>query len=180
MNVILVFWHKLYFHWRLLLFKVYVKQSWIWDTLPTCKIELFVTMGIFKVIFCRLMILYTQYSPMSFFSVPASYWFHSVPSGYTWKHLRWHSFWQWLLLILYSIEQWYYTHSLFYGFLVFFVSVCCWFPLVPGGSSLFQIIPGSSSSFQVVPPCSSSFLLLQCAYSDSDFIHLYSFHISFL
>ena len=58
----------------------YMKHSRIWDTLPTSKMELFVTIGIYKVIFCRLM---TQYSPMSAFvcvsSLPAPFcsrWFH--------------------------------------------------------------------------------------------------------
>ena len=57
-----------------------MKHSRIWDTLPTSKMELFVTIGIYKVILCRLM---TQYSPMSAFvcvsSLPAPFcsrWFH--------------------------------------------------------------------------------------------------------
>ena len=59
---------------------IYMKHSRIWDTLPTSKMELFVTIGIYKVILCRLM---TQYSPMSAFvcvsSLPAPFcsrWFH--------------------------------------------------------------------------------------------------------
>ena len=36
-------------------------------TLPTSKMEFFVKIGIFKVILCRLMILYTQYSFMRVF-----------------------------------------------------------------------------------------------------------------
>ena len=44
-----------------------MKHSRIWDTLPTSKMELFVTIGIYKVIFFRLMILYTQCSSMSVF-----------------------------------------------------------------------------------------------------------------
>ena len=50
----------------LFLFKVYTKQSRIWVTLATSKMELFVTIGICKVIFCRL-VLYTQYCPMIVF-----------------------------------------------------------------------------------------------------------------
>ena len=46
------------------LFEVYIKQSQIGDTLPTSKMEIFVTIGICKVISCRLIILYTQYCPM--------------------------------------------------------------------------------------------------------------------
>ena len=44
--------------------KVYIKQSLIWDTFPTSKMELFVTIDIPNVIFCRLMELYTQYYPI--------------------------------------------------------------------------------------------------------------------
>ena len=133
--------------------------------------------GIFKVIFCWLMILYRQYSPMSVFFVSASYWFHSIPGGNTYKRLRWCSFWQQLLLILYSIGQLYCRHSLFYEFLVFCISLLLssshskWFHLVPGGSNSSRMIPASSSSLQVVPVCSNLFLILECTYSDSDIIH---------
>ena len=34
------------------LYKVYIKESQIWDTLQKSKMELFVTLGIWKVIFC--------------------------------------------------------------------------------------------------------------------------------
>ena len=75
------------------LFEVSIKQSQIWDTLPTSKMHLFVIKRICKVISCRVMILYTQYCPMSFFiclSLEVSFcsrWFHL-------KHLRWWSLWQ--------------------------------------------------------------------------------------
>ena len=75
------------------LLEVSIKQSQIWDTLPTSKMNLFVIKRICKVISCRVMILYTQYCPMSFFiclSLEVSFcsrWFHL-------KHLRWWSLWQ--------------------------------------------------------------------------------------
>ena len=54
-----------------------MKLRRIWETLPTSKMELFETIGIYKVIFCWLMILYIQYSPMSVFicvsSLPATF-----------------------------------------------------------------------------------------------------------
>ena len=60
-----------------------MKHSRTWDTLPRSKMEVFATIGIYKVIFRRLMILYTQYSSRSVFicvsSLPTlfcSTWFH--------------------------------------------------------------------------------------------------------
>ena len=47
--------------------KVYIKYSRILDTLPTPKMEFFVTIGICKVICSRLMILYTQYCSVGVF-----------------------------------------------------------------------------------------------------------------
>ena len=57
-NVILIVWRETYFHWKLFtfLFKVYIKENQIWDALPKSKMELFVTLGTCKVIFCKLMI----------------------------------------------------------------------------------------------------------------------------
>ena len=49
------------------LFKVYIKKNQIRDILPTSKMDLIMTIGICKVIFCRLMVLHTQYCPMSVF-----------------------------------------------------------------------------------------------------------------
>ena len=68
-NVIFVVWCETYFNWKLFafLFKVYIKESQICDTLPKSKMELFVTIGVCKVIFCKLMILYKQYCSMSVF-----------------------------------------------------------------------------------------------------------------
>ena len=68
------------------LFKVYINQGRIWKTLPTFKMELCMTIGIRKVICCRLMILYTQYCPMSVFICISSL---LVPGGSICKHLRW-------------------------------------------------------------------------------------------
>ena len=135
--------------------------------------QLLVSIGIFKVIFCRLMILCTQYSPMSVFFVSASYWFHSVSGGSTCQHLRWCSLWQLLLLIFYSFGQ---ATGLSYEFL----AISCanlflnasrskWFHLVTGCSSSFHMVPARSRLFQVVPACSSLFLLLLCAYFYVDF-----------
>ena len=49
------------------LFKVYIRPNRIQDTVPTSKMELFVKIGIYKLIFCRL--LYTQHCPVSFLCV---------------------------------------------------------------------------------------------------------------
>ena len=50
-----------------------------WHSLPTSKMELFVTIGICKVIFCRLMMLCIQYCPVKVSSLLAPFccrWFH--------------------------------------------------------------------------------------------------------
>ena len=47
----------------------YKAESRVWNTLTASKMEVFVTTGICKVILCRLIILYTQYSPVSVFFV---------------------------------------------------------------------------------------------------------------
>ena len=47
----------------------YKAESRVWNTLTASKMEVFVTTGICKVIFCRLIILCTQYSPVSVFFV---------------------------------------------------------------------------------------------------------------
>ena len=71
------------------LLKVHIKHSRIWDTLPTSKMELFETIGICKVIFCRLMMLYTQYCSMSVFVSVSSLPFPFCSGGSTCKYLRW-------------------------------------------------------------------------------------------
>ena len=54
-----------------------MKHSRIWDTFPTSKMRLFVTIDIYKVTFCWLIILYTHYCSMSVFicvsSLPAPF-----------------------------------------------------------------------------------------------------------
>ena len=71
------------------LFKVYIKHSRIWETSPTSKMELFVTIGICEVIFCRLMIFYTQYCSMSVFVSVSPSPFPFCSGGSTCKHRRW-------------------------------------------------------------------------------------------
>ena len=66
--------------------KYYKKQSQTWDIFSTSKLELFVKIGICKIIFCRLMILYTEYDPMSVSSLLVSF-----RSKLTCKHLRFSS-----------------------------------------------------------------------------------------
>ena len=86
LNVVLVVWCETYFHWKLFafLFKLYIKESQIWDTLPKSKMELFVTLGTCKVIFCKLVIctyciaLWVCLFSVSSLPVPFySRWFHA-------------------------------------------------------------------------------------------------------
>ena len=67
-----------------------MKLNRIWDTFPTSKMELFETIGIYKVIFCWLMILYTQYSPMSVFICVSSLLAPFCSRCSIFKHLRWY------------------------------------------------------------------------------------------
>ena len=63
------------------LFKICIKQSCVQNFLPTSKMELFVTIGIGKVPFCWLMILKTQYPPLSIFCAFSSSvlcWFYLI------------------------------------------------------------------------------------------------------
>ena len=64
---------------------MYMKHSQIWDTLPTSKMELFVTKVIYKVIFCMLMISYTQCSSMIIFICVSS---TSAPFYSMWFQLQ--------------------------------------------------------------------------------------------
>ena len=141
--------HEHYDNCLAFLFEVSIKQSQIWDTLPTSKMELFLIKRIFKVISCRLMILYAQYCPMSFFiclSLQVSFcsrWFHLQTS-------------KMVLFGMITIANvvFYWVIELdavsSYEFLIFSV-IPFWVHLVTGGSTLFQVVPGSSSLFQVVP-----------------------------
>ena len=83
--------------------------------------------------------------------------------------------------MLYSIGQWYYTHSFFLKFLVFCVNSLLspshsrWFQFVPSSSSLFQLVPGSSNSFQLVH-CFSVYVLIFLSWTFryfSAFFHRY-------
>ena len=147
------------------LFKVYIKQGWFWDTLPTSKMELFVIVG--KVIFCRLVIFYTRYYPMSIFSFVSSLlvrlcsrWFHLQASEMV------------LIVTITIVFCWamvYTAHTVSsYEFLTFwcqFDAQSISLQMVPGSFGSFQLGPacsrqshffsGSSSQFQVVPACSA-------------------------
>ena len=117
--------------------------------------ELFVTIGICKVLSCRLIIFYTQCCPMSVFICVSSL---LVPFRFWWFHLEQNQ--------NFTKIVFYWTMVLIAQFLsmnfLFFVSVRCWVHLVPGGSSLFKVVPAGSSSFQVVLAHSRCFQLLPC------------------
>ena len=144
-----------------------IKETQIWDTLGTSKMELFVTIGICKVISCRLIMLYTQYCPMSVFI-----WVSSllVPFNFRWLHLQPSEM---VVLVTTTVANivFYWTmvlHAHFFPMkFLFFVSVLCWIHLVTDNSTLFQVVPGSStlfqgdsSSFQLVSVCSTWFQFL--------------------
>ena len=144
--------HEPYKNCFAFLFKIYVKQSQIWDTLPTSKMKLFVTIGLCKIIFCRLMILYTQYCPMSVLICVSlllvslrSEWFHLQTSEMV-LFVKNNYCQCWILLVMVLQPQFLPTNFLF------FVLVRCW----------IQLVPGVSSSFQVIPAWSSFFLVLGC------------------
>ena len=128
---------------------IYMKHSRIWDTLPTFKMELFMTTAIYKVIFCRLMSLYAQYSSMSVLicvsSLLASFcprWFHLQAS-------------EMVLFVTITIANvvFYWEMVLHVKFLPMdFSFLLCQFAaesislhVVPGSSSLFQVVPAHSS-----------------------------------
>ena len=136
------------------LFEVYIKQSQIWDTLPTSKMELFVIKRICKVISCRLMILYTQYCPMSFFiCVSLQVSFGSIA---LYRTIVFHAQ---FLPMNFSFLVSFVAESI----LLQVVPPCSrWFQIVPACSRCFQLVPSSSSTFQVVPSRSSLFLVLVC------------------
>ena len=82
------------------LFKVYINQSRIWDTQPTSNMELFVTIGICKVIFSRLVILRTQHCPQQNIFICVSLLMVPFPSK--WFQLQTSemcSLWQLLLML---------------------------------------------------------------------------------
>ena len=137
--------------------------------------ELFVTIGICKVISCRLMIMYIQYCPMSVFICVCPL---LVPFCSSWFHLQISEMVLFVTITIayvYSIGQWCWTHNFFLLISFFFVISLLsssryrwgdsslfqlvhvvpvrfrWFQLVLG----VQLVAGSSSSFQVVPACFS-------------------------
>ena len=147
----------------ILFLKIYIKQSPIWVSLPTCKMELFVRISVYKVIFCRLMLWYTQYALWVSLFVSTRYWFHSVPGGFTGKHRRCCFLSRTIANVVFYWAMILHVQFFSYEFLVFFL---CRFV---AESFSFQMILGSSSSFQVVLGCyrwsqvrSSSFLILVC------------------
>ena len=144
--------HKPYESCFVVLFKVYIKQSQIWDTLPTSKMEFFVTIGICKVTSCRLITLYTYElcCPMSAFICVSSL---LVAFRFRWFHLKTSEM---VLFVKITIVKvvFYWTMVLLAQFLsmnfLFFVSVRCWVHLFLGGSILLQVVTNSSSSFLVL------------------------------
>ena len=149
LNVILVVLHEPYDSCLAFLFEISIKQSQIWDTLRTSKMELFLIKHIFKVISCRLMILYTHYCPMSFFiclSLQVSFcsrWFHLQTS----KMVLFGTI-TIANVVFYQVIELHAISS--YEFIIFSV-IPFWVHLVTGGSTLLQVVRGSSSLFQVVP-----------------------------
>ena len=121
------------------LFKAYIKQSQIWDILATFKMELFMTTSICKVVFYRLMILCTQYWPMSVFICVNSLLVPSVPCDFTSKHLCDNNY-CWCCIILGNDIVCTVSSYEFLVFLCLFVAECI----------LLQVVPGSSSSFLVL------------------------------
>ena len=109
--------------------------------------------GICKIIFCRLMMLYTQYCPMDVFIYVSSLLF---PYCCRCFHLQTP---EKVLLVTTTIATvvFYWTTVLQVQFLptnlLFLVSVCCWVHLVKGGSAMFQVVSDSSNSLQVVAVC---------------------------
>ena len=109
--------------------------------------------GICKIIFCRLMMLYTQYCPMGVFIYVSSLLF-----PYCCRCFRLQTP-EKVLLVTTTIATvvFYWTTVLQAQFLpinlLFLVSVCCWVHLLKGGSAMFQVVSDSSNSLQVVAAC---------------------------
>ena len=159
-----------------------MRHSQIWDTLPTSKMELFVTISIYKVIFCRLILLYTQYSSMSVFTCASSL---LAPFCSRWFHFQMVFF----VTITIANITFYWDMVLHVQFLpmnFFFVSVSSL--LSPYRYRWFQVVPARSRWFQLVPPFSMyentnnretkrsqhnkiSLNLLFCYYFSTIFIH---------
>ena len=138
--------------------------------------ELVVITRICKIISCRLMILYTEYCPMSVFicvTLLVSFrcrWFHLQTSKivlFETKTIANVSFYQAMVLNAQFLPM----------NLLFFVSVRCWVHhLVTGGYTLFQVFPDCSSSFRVVPPSSRWFQLVPGSFDSFQFIPRFSLY----
>ena len=139
-----------------------MKHSRIWDTLLISNVELFVTIGIYKVIFCRLMTSYIPYSPMSVFICVSSL---LVPFCSRWFHLQALEMMFFVTITIANVVFYWVMvlHVQFLPMNLFFFCVSLLmnqtcsrlFQVVPVHSRWFQLILGSSSSLQVVPTCSS-------------------------
>ena len=135
-----------------------MKYSRVWDTFPTSKIEPFVTICIYKVIFCRLKILYTQYCSTGVFICVSSL---AAPFCSRQLHPQASEMVFFVTITIANVIFYWamvlHVHFLLMNFFFRFVSRRFWIHLVAGGSRLFQIILSDSSSFQVVPVCSRWF-----------------------
>ena len=110
--------------------------------------EFFVIIVICKIVFCRLMILYTQYSPKSVFHLQTSEMVLFVTITITNNC--------WLFLLDNDVVR----TICSYEFLDFYDSSL----LNPSRSRWFQVVPARSWCFQLVPGGSSSFLILVCSF----------------
>ena len=152
--------------------KYYKKQSQTWDIFSTSKLELFVKIGICKIIFCRLMILYTSYE--------CQFVTGFIPFQ---VNLQTSKIFLFVTIAIPNVVfcQAMVLQAQFFrmNFLLFCVSSLLspyrsrWFQLVPGSlavSRWFQLVLGSSSSFQVIQAYSSSFLILVCTVQEVEII----------
>ena len=131
-------------------------HSRIWDTFPTSKMEHFLTIGIYIVIFCRLMISYTLDSSMSLFICVSLL---LVPYCSRWFHLQASEMVLFITITIANVVL-YGAMMLHVQFLPMNVFLQCQFvtesiSLQVSSSRWFQAVLGSSSSFQMVPARSS-------------------------
>ena len=126
--------------------------------MPTSKVKLFVIIGFCKVIFCRLMVLYTHYCPMSVFFisqlVTGSIPFQVVPHANIWDAALCDNGLYYCILLAMILH----AQFLPMNFLVI-VSVLCRVHFVPDYSNLFRVVPAHSRSFQLVSGGSMRFRL---------------------
>ena len=118
--------------------------------LPTSKMELFVTIGICKVVFCRLIILYVHYwHSMSVFFVC------QLVAGSRWFHLQTSEMLPFVTIASAIVFYWLMIlHApvlpMNFFFLCQFVPESISLKVVPDCSRWFQLVPGGFSSFQVI------------------------------